>query len=64
MKKTSVPIRSVRSSPVAISGLLFQKAALSITVRSRTTSQSSFAMASRCSRAPADPTAGFCPHRK
>ena len=37
---------------------------VSISTRSRTTSQSSFASASRCSRALAEPTAGFSPITK
>ncbi len=36
----------------------------SISEKSRTTSQSSFAMPSRCMRVLAEPTAGFCPNRK
>ena len=63
-KKTSVPISSVRSSPVWISGPSFHQVALSIITMSRTTSQSRFAMPSRCILALAEPTAGFCPNRK
>ena len=61
MKKISVGISSVRSSPVSISGLSYQNDAVSISTRSRTTSQSSFASASRCGFAFALPTAGFSP---
>ena len=60
-KNTSVPMSSVRSSPDSISGPSFHQVALSISEKSRTTSQSSFAMPSRCSLALAEPTAGFCP---
>ena len=60
-KKTSVGICSVTSSPVSISGPSYQNAALSISVKSRTTSQSSFAIASRWSREFELPTAGFSP---
>ena len=64
MKKTSVPISSVFSSPVSISGESYQNDALSISWKSRTTSHSSCAIASLCSRAFAEPTAGFSPSRK
>ena len=60
-KKISVGISSVRSSPDSISGLSYQKAADSISTTSRTTSQSSFASASRCALALVLPTAGFSP---
>ncbi|NKV51445.1 hypothetical protein GS988_15085 [Rhodococcus hoagii] len=63
-KKTSVPMSSVRISPVSISGPSFQNVALSIIARSRTTSQSRFARPARCMRALAVPTAGFSPTRK
>jgi hypothetical protein len=63
-KNTSVPMSSVTSSPVSISGASFQKLADSISTRSRTTSQSSLANALRCSPELADPTAGFSPSRK
>ena len=63
-KNTSVGIFAVTSSPVAISGPFFQNVALSIRVRSLTTSQSRLARASRWSRPPAEPTAGFSPSRK
>src|SRR5438445_335050 len=55
MKKTSVGISSVLSSPDSISGLSYQKAALSISTRSRTTSQSSFARPRRWAFPPAEP---------
>jgi hypothetical protein len=45
-------------------GESFQNVADSISTRSRTTSQSSCAIARRCSRPCEEPTAGFCPHRK
>ena len=60
-KNTSVPMSSVRSSPVSISGPSFHHVADSIMARSRTTSHSRFAMASRCILAFAEPTAGFSP---
>ena len=62
-KKTSVGISSVFSSPDSISGESCQKAADSISTRSRTTSQSSFASASRWAFAFVLPTAGFSPTR-
>jgi hypothetical protein len=61
MKKTSVPTSSGTSSPDSTSGESCQKVAVSIIEKSRTTSQSSLAMASRCSLLLADPTAGFWP---
>ncbi len=63
-KKTSVPIWSVRSSPLWISRPSFHQVADSMSVKSRTTNHSRFAMPSRCSRVFADPTAGFSPNRK
>jgi hypothetical protein len=60
-KKTSVGISSVFSSPDSISGLSYQKEAVSISTRSRTTSQSSFESASRFALPFAEPTAGFSP---
>ena len=63
-KNTSVPMSCVRSSPVSISGPSFHQVALSISEKSRTTSQSRFAMPSRCIFAFAEPTAGFSPNRK
>ena len=63
-KKISVPISSVTSSPVSISGPFFQKVADSIICRSRTTSQSRLARPSRCILPLAEPTAGFSPTRK
>ena len=47
-RNTSVPMSAVRSSPVSISGALYQNDAVSVSTRSRTTSQSSLAMALRC----------------
>ena len=64
IRKTSVGISVVRSSPVSISGASYQNEALSISWKSRTTSHSSCAIASLCSRAFAEPTAGFSPSRK
>ena len=55
---------SVRSSPLSISGPSFHQLALSISEKSRTTSQSSSAIASRCIAAFAEPTAGFSPMTK
>jgi len=49
------------SSPDRISGELRQKAAVSVSKKSRTTIQSSFARALRWKRAFCPPTAGFCP---
>ena len=63
-KNTSVAMSSVASSPDSISGASYQKLADSISTRSRTTSQSSLAMARRWSRQLDDPTAGFSPSRK
>ena len=63
-KKTSVPIPSVFSSPVSISGESYQKAAVSISAKSRTTSQSRLARAKRCSLLLELPTAGFSPMTK
>ena len=63
-RKTSVPMSAVTSSPVSISGPSSQKVALSISTRSRTTSQSSSASARRCIRLLDEPTAGFWPKRK
>jgi hypothetical protein len=63
-KNTSVPMSSVRISPVSISGPFFQNVALSIITMSRTTSQSRFARPNRCMRVSAEPTAGFWPNRK
>ena len=59
-----MPMSAVASSPVSISGPSSQKVALSISTRSRTTSQSSSARARRCSRLLGEPTAGFSPKRK
>jgi hypothetical protein len=63
MKNTSVPMSSVRISPVSISGPFCHQVALSIMAMSRTTSQSRFARASRCIRPFAEPTAEFSPIR-
>jgi hypothetical protein len=63
-KNTSVPMSSVRSSPVSISGPSFHQVADSMSEKSRTTSQSRLAMPSRCILLFADPTAGFSPSRK
>ena len=59
-----MPTSAVASSPVSISGPSSQKVALSISTRSRTTSQSSLARAMRCIRLLDEPTAGFWPKRK
>ena len=64
MKKTSVPISSGRSSPSSISGESCQKAAVSVSWRSRTTSQSSLDRAMRWSLVFAEPTVGFWPTAK
>ncbi len=61
MKNTSVPMSSVTISPVAISGPSFQNVADSMRARSRTTSHLSWAIARRCIRPWAEPTAGFWP---
>jgi hypothetical protein len=63
-KKTSVAISSLRISPVSISGPSFHHVALSISEKSRTTSQSSLDIPSRCMLVLAEPTAGFWPNRK
>jgi hypothetical protein len=63
-KNTSVAIRSAASSPLSISGESRQNDALSISCMSRTTSQSSSAIASRWSFEWLEPTAGFSPIRK
>jgi hypothetical protein len=63
-RNTSVRHSSGTISPVAISGEFFQNVALSISNRSRTTSQSRLAIPSRCARPLAEPTAGFWPSRK
>jgi hypothetical protein len=64
MKNTSVLMSSARISPVSISGAFFQNVALSISIRSRTTSQCRLARPNRCIRVLAEPTAGFWPNRK
>ena len=63
-KKTSVLMSAVRISPVSISGPSFHQVADSIIGKSRTTSQSRFAIPIRCMRALAEPIAGFWPNRK
>ena len=63
-KKTSVAMSSLRISPVSISGPSFHQVALSISEKSRTTSQSRFAIPIRCMRLLAEPTEGFWPIRK
>jgi hypothetical protein len=60
-KNTSVLRSSVRISPVSISGPFCHQVALSVSEKSRITSQSRFARPSRCMRALAEPTAGFWP---
>ncbi len=60
-KNTSVAMSSVRISPDSISGPSFHHVALSISEKSRTTSQSSLDIPSRCMRVLAEPTAGFSP---
>jgi hypothetical protein len=64
MRNTSVPMSAVVSWPVAISGASYQNEAVSISAKSRTTSQSSLASAIRCSPELALPTAGFSPTTK
>ena len=64
MKKTSVPMSSLRTSPDSISGESCQKAAVSVSLKSRSTSQSSFDSAMHCSLAFAEPTVGFWPTAK
>ena len=63
-KNTSVPMSSVRSSPFSISGPSCHQVAHSMREKSRTTSQSSLPIPSRCIRVFAEPTAGFSPIRK
>jgi hypothetical protein len=59
MRKTSVPMSSLRSSPERTSGASFQKLAVSISASSRTTSHFRLASARRCRPACWEPTAGF-----
>ena len=59
-RKTSVLMSSGRTSPFSTSGALYQKAAVSVSKLSLTTSQSSFASAARWSR-PLSEVAGFWP---
>ena len=61
IRKTSVAISSVFSSPDSTSGASFQKVAVSISARSRTTSHFSDASARRCRPECCEPTAGFWP---
>ena len=61
MRKTSVWISSVTSSPDSTSGESSQKRADSTSARSRTTSHFSPASARRCSPECCEPTAGFWP---
>jgi hypothetical protein len=63
-KKTSVRMSSVRTSPRAISGASRQKSAVSVTAKSRTTSQSSSRSPLRCSAPCIEPTVGFSPITK
>ena len=61
IRKTSVWMSSVRSSPDWISGPSRQNVAVSISARSRTTSHFISASARRCSPECCEPAAGFCP---
>ena len=63
-KNTSVPMSSVRISPVWISGPSFHQVADSIRVKSRTTCHSRLASPARWNFAFALPTAGFSPKRR
>ncbi len=63
MRKTSVWMSCVFSSPDVTSGESRQKVALSISARSRTTSHFRLASARRCRPACWEPTAGFWPMR-
>ena len=63
-KNTSVAMSSVRSSPDSISGPSFHQVAVSIMLRSRTTSHLRCDIAIRAWRPLADPTAGFWPRTK
>ena len=63
-KNTSVRHSSGTISPVSTSGASFQKVAVSIIARSRTTSHSSWASASRISRPFDTATAGFWPQHE
>jgi hypothetical protein len=64
MRKTSVAMSWVRSSPVSISGERYQKEAVSISTKSRTTIQSRLAIAIRLNLPFDDPTAGFSPRTR
>ncbi len=63
-RNTSVRHSPGTISPVATSGPSFQNVALSVSNRSRTTSQSRLASPRRWALPDADPTAGFWPRRK
>jgi hypothetical protein len=63
MRKTSVSMSSVRSSPDRTSGLSRQNVADSISAKSRTTSHFRFASARRMRPECWEPTAGFWPMR-
>ena len=64
MRKTSVPISSVFNSPERISGESYQKEAVSISWKSRTTSHFKLAKARRCIPPLDWATAGFWPKTK
>ena len=64
IRNTSVAMSSGRTSPASISGEECQNAAVSVSVKSRTTNQSSLVRPMRCSRALAEPTTGFSPITK
>jgi hypothetical protein len=63
-KKTSVAMSSGRTSPRSISGAVRQKSAVSVTAKSRTTSQRAARSAFRCSAPCIEPTVGFSPITK
>ena len=63
-RNTSVPMSSVRRSPVSISGLSRQNEAVSTSTRSRTTSHFRPASALRFRRPLTAPTVGFWPMTK
>ncbi len=64
MRKTSVWMSSVRTSPDLTSGLSYQNDDVSMSRRSRTTSHFMFRSARRMSPPFCEPTAGFCPMTK
>jgi hypothetical protein len=64
IRKTSVPMSSGRSSPDWTSGESFQKRAVSVSARSRTTSHFRRAIARRMRPACIVPTAGVLAHRE